>query len=111
VIGRHRLAIVVSAGVVREFHPADGWGVIDGDDVPGGCWVSFAVIRMDGYRELAPSAPVRFTFERADQDGYAYRATDVWPSDQPSGGEDPPSHGTSTSTAYRSTLRLDDNPR
>jgi cold shock protein len=91
---------VVSAGVVREFHPDDGWGVIDGDDVPGGCWVSFAAIRMDGYRELSPSAPVRFTFERvADQDGYAYRATDVWPPDQPSGGED-------ASSAYRSTLRL-----
>jgi CspA family cold shock protein len=95
--------VVAGLGVVREFHPDDGWGVIDGDDVPGGCWVSFAVIRMDGYRELTPAEPVRFTFEQVrDQDGYAYRATAVWP--LAGGGGDVASPG--SSTAYRSSLQL-----
>jgi CspA family cold shock protein len=100
---------VAGLGVVREFHPDDGWGVIDGDGVPGGCWVSFAVVRRDGYRELTPSEPVRFTFEQVpDQDGYAYRATAVWP--QAGAGADVASPG--SSSAYGSSLRLvhDDPP-
>jgi hypothetical protein len=39
---RARLAVVqtgdmAESGVVREFHLEEGWGVIDGPTVPGGC--------------------------------------------------------------------------
>ena len=68
-----------SIGTVREFHEDEGWGVIDAKEVPGGCWVFFSVIAMEGYRVLTAGERVRFTFERADQDGYEFRATTVWP--------------------------------
>jgi cold shock protein len=69
---------VASIGVVREFHPDEGWGVIDGPDVPGGCWVHFSAIAMDGYRQLAPAQRVTFRAEAAEQDGFGFRAVQVW---------------------------------
>lgn len=35
---------VAERGVVREFHVDEGWGIIDGRSVPGGCWVHFSTI-------------------------------------------------------------------
>jgi CspA family cold shock protein len=97
-----------SVGVVREFHPEDGWGVIDSAQVPGGCWVSFAAIRVDGFRELTPGQPVRFAFEGvADQDGYRYRATEVRPLDGSPAESGPADQG---SAAYRSTLQITFDP-
>lgn len=64
---------------MREFHPEHGWGVIDSAQTPGGCWVHFSEIAMDGYRELAAGQRVSFDVERADQDGYSYRAVRAWP--------------------------------
>jgi CspA family cold shock protein len=79
---------MTSVGSVRTFHAEEGWGVIDGPDVPGGCWVHFSTIAMDGYRELARGQHVWFRAEAASQDGFAYRAVKVWtsgiePPDQP----------------------------
>jgi cold shock protein len=95
-----------SIGIVREYHLDEGWGVIDAEEVPGGCWVSFAMIHMDGYRSLAAGRKVRFEAENANQDGFSYRATSVWP--------DPDSelsdglHDASASTdGYSSTLKID----
>jgi len=65
-------------GVVREFHPDEGWGVIDGSDVPGGCWMHFSAIVMDGYREVVAGQEVSFRAEAADQDGFGFRAVKVW---------------------------------
>lgn len=73
--------------MVREWTDAEGWGVIDGDDVPGGCWAHFADVRVDGYRSLTPGSAVEFVWERFDQDGFAYRATAAWPA-----GADPVDH-------------------
>jgi CspA family cold shock protein len=69
------------AGVVRWFDGDEGWGVLDAPEVPGGCFVHFSNIDMDGYRQLSAGAQVRFTFEHLDflQDGYSYRALTVWP--------------------------------
>jgi cold shock protein len=69
------------AGVVRVFDPDEGWGVIDAPEIPGGCFVHFSNIELDGYRELASGQPVRFTYERPGflQDGCPYRALTVWP--------------------------------
>ena len=70
------------AGVVQSFDENEGWGVLSAAEVPGGCFVHYSVIRMDGYRFLRPGQPVRFTFDEPGflQDGYRFRAIDVWPS-------------------------------
>ena len=70
---------MVSVGVVREFHAEEGWGVVDGPDVPGGCWVHFGAIAMDGYRMLTPGQRVSYLPEEANQDGFGFRAVTVWP--------------------------------
>ena len=66
-------------GVVREWHPDDGWGVIDSDGTPGGCWAHFSVVEMEGYKALSAGDPVELTWETPGQDGYDHRATRVVP--------------------------------
>jgi CspA family cold shock protein len=72
---------VAAGGVVRAYDSDEGWGVIDGPEVPGGCFVHFSSIVMDGYRALAAGQRVRFRFEHLDflQDGCRYRALAAWP--------------------------------
>jgi CspA family cold shock protein len=95
---------VTSSGVVRSYSAREGWGVIDGSDVPGGCWVHFSAIAGDGYRQLAGGQRVFFRAEAVEQDGFAYRAVKVWSEDaEPDDAEpDDPRPG----AAYRSTLTL-----
>jgi cold shock protein len=88
-------------GVVREYHAEAGWGVIDADEVPGGCWVHFSVLELPGYRMLSPGAVVSFEAERANQDGYAFRAVRVWLETV-----EPPRTSVPRSVAYRSELTL-----
>jgi CspA family cold shock protein len=97
----------MSSGFVRIWHDDEGWGVIDGPDVPGGCWTHFSAIAQDGYRSLDAGQHVSFRSEAAAQDGYAHRATKVWTSDA-----EPPDDDPSPSPAYRSvlTLHFDDEP-
>jgi cold shock CspA family protein len=92
---------MASEGVVRAFDADQGWGVIDGPEVPGGCWVSFAAIAADGYRELSAGQRVSFRAEAASQDGFAFRAVKVWTGEaEPAGpARDQPSSG-----AYHSSL-------
>jgi CspA family cold shock protein len=93
---------MTSSGVVRSFDAGEGWGVLDGPDVPGGCWVHFSAIAMIGYRELAAGQTVSFHAEAADQDGFAFRAVKVWTGDvEP----DQPRPGNG-SAGYSSVLRL-----
>ncbi len=94
---------VTSLGSVRTFYADEGWGVIDGPDVPGGCWVHFSAIAADGYRALAPGQRVRFRAEAADQDGFRFRAVKVW-----TGDAEPPDRPRQTggSAAYHSSLTL-----
>lgn len=92
--------------VVREWHSDQGWGVIDTSETPGGCWVHFSHVAVAGYRELVPGQAVTLEWERAEQDGYRYRAVRVWPA-----GDDPVAQvADHDSSAYRSTLavHLDD---
>jgi CspA family cold shock protein len=94
---------VASVGVVREFRLDQGWGIIDGSDVPGGCWVHFSAIVMDGDRRLTPGQWASFRAEAADQDGFNFRALKVWlnglePADPPADQE--------SSSAHRSSLTL-----
>jgi cold shock protein len=94
---------MTTTGLVREWHPDEGWGVIDSDATPGGCWVHFGSVLMDGYRFLSPGQAVSFAFETGRQDGYDYRAVAVWTGhDRPAAPERQQPSG-----AYRSVLRLE----
>lgn len=95
---------VAHSGVVREFHEDEGWGVIEGPAVPGGCWVHFSVIAMGGFRQLAAGQHVWFRAEAAEQDGFRFRAVKVWTEDvEPAS---PPRSQRSSEGAYRSRLVL-----
>jgi cold shock protein len=89
-------------GTVRQWDDDEGWGVIDSTGTPGGCWVHFSAIVSDGYRRLSPGDRVTFTLEPAQQDGFAYRALQVWPpgSPRPARQDDGPS------ATYQSTLTI-----
>ena len=69
-------------GRVRFWHAEEGWGVIDSEATPGGCWAHFADVLVEGYRTLEDGQEVRFTFMPGQQDGYLFRALDVWPADR-----------------------------
>jgi len=59
-------------GVVRGFDAAEEWGVIDGPDVPGGGWVHFSAIAMEGYRLLRRGQRVSFARRRAIRTGSSF---------------------------------------
>ena len=67
-------------GVVKTFDADEGWGVIVAPEVPGGCFVHFSNIEINGYRELHAGQHVRFTYEDPGflQDGCRFRALKVW---------------------------------
>ena len=94
---------MVTTGTVREWHPDDGWGLIDSDETPGGCWVHFSAIRGSGYKSLTEGRSVQLEHEAAEQDGFSFRAVAVWP-DGSEPFEEEPEDG--PSAAYRSTLRI-----
>ena len=67
----------MAVGVVREWHDLDGWGVVDSDETPGGCWAHVSHLRMAGEARAEAGQRVTFTFEVGPQDGFGYRALDV----------------------------------
>ncbi|GIF46664.1 CspA family cold shock protein [Asanoa ferruginea] len=95
--------------MVRAYTADEGWGIIDGPDVPGGCWVHFSAIAGNGPKQLAEGQRVSFwaeaeaEAEAAEQDGFAYRAVKVWSGDTEPDDQRPDETG---SDAYRSTLTL-----
>lgn len=64
---------------MRVWHAEEGWGVLDSSETPGGCWTHFSDVEMDGYRELVAGQQVDLEWERADQDGFSFRAVRVLP--------------------------------
>ncbi|MEV0717292.1 cold shock domain-containing protein [Asanoa sp. NPDC050611] len=93
-------------GVVREWHRDEGWGVVDSEATPGGCWVHFSSLRVTGPRALSAGQAVSFEAERGWQDGYAFRAVAVWTGgDRPAAVADEP-----PSAAYGSSLVLGFDP-
>jgi CspA family cold shock protein len=91
-------------GIVREWHGEEGWGVIDIQDAPGGCWTHITHLDMEGYRGLHAGQQVELTFSDQGQDGFPYRAIRV------SVPGVPPAKtlkGNSDSGAYRSHVTLD----
>ena len=88
--------------MVRTWDAAEGWGVIDSSETPGGCWAHFS--SLTGFSDLRPGEAVTFDYEAGQQDGYDFRATDV----QPTGREPtwPTVVVTGPTEAYRSTLTI-----
>ena len=68
---------------VEWWSDEEGWGALsDSDEIPGGAFVHFSAIQMDGYKTLRPGQKVDARIEGPLsflQDGYRYRATAVWP--------------------------------
>src|SRR3954451_14751157 len=94
------------SATVREWHEDEGWGVLDAPETPGGCWAHFGAAAVAGYATFHPGQAVTLEWEPADQDGYAYRATRLWPA-----GEAPVDRPvTGSGGAYRSTLTLSFDP-
>lgn len=97
---------MTTLGIVRTWLDAEGWGVIDSAETPGGCWTHFSRVLVSGYRTLQTGQSVNLEWEAAGQDGYSYRSLRVWPADQRTVVEDTQHAG--PSAAYRSTLTRTD---
>lgn len=66
-------------GIVREWHEDEGWGVLDAAETPGGCWTHYSALELPGLETVSPGDLVAFEFESGPQDGFAFRATRVFP--------------------------------
>ncbi len=97
---------MTSEGTVREWDDAEGFGVIDSADTPGGCWVHFSYIVIDGYASLKPGDQVTFTYEALAQDGFSYRAVLVWPPGVRPGTPPRERKEDGPSSAYQSALTI-----
>ena len=94
---------MATRGRVSAWHEDEGWGVLESEETPGGCWAHFSAVRVEGYKVLAAGQEVLFVHEPCEQDGFAHRALAVWPADRQPVREAPE---TRDSPAYRSSLRL-----
>ncbi|MFC9895144.1 cold-shock protein [Nocardia sp. NPDC127579] len=72
----------VHTGRVSRWHEAEGWGLLEAPDIEGAVWAHFSLIdpasagtRPGGFRTLRRGESVSFAAERAEQDGYHWRAT------------------------------------
>ena len=91
-------------GVVRAWWTEEGWGVIDSPATPGGCWAHFSQVLVAGNPTLTEGQHVTFEFVAAAQDGYDFRAVEVWPADQAPDRSSHESFG--PSDAYGSSLTV-----
>lgn len=90
------------SGAIRVWTD-EGWGVIDSPTTLGGCWAHFSMLAADSFWEPSAGEPVEFEFETADQDGFMFRATRVWPS-----GSKPIEHQPNTpGPGYTSELNIE----
>jgi CspA family cold shock protein len=68
---------------VEWWSDEEGWGALaPTDETPGGIFVHFSAIKMEGYKSLRAGQKVDAEVEgplRFKQDGYRYRAMAVWP--------------------------------
>lgn len=96
---------MTTRATVRTWDDGEGWGVLGSPQTAGGCWAHFSSIAVAGRRALEVGAACWLDRERADQDGYAFRAVRAWPL-----GTEPVESVEQVvdenSTAYRSTLTL-----
>ncbi len=93
-----------TTGTVRIWHDEEGWGVIDSNETPGGCWAHFSHLVMPDYRSLEAGQEVGLEAEAAEQDGFSFRATRVWPAG--ASPEVTPGLRATPGDAYRSGLTI-----
>jgi cold shock protein len=69
--------------IVEWWSDEEGWGALtESDEMPGGAFVHFSAIQVEGYKSLRAGQKVDARIEGPlpfDQDRYRYRATEVWP--------------------------------
>lgn len=83
---------------VRAWYADEGWGVLDSEATPGGCWTHFSA--LDGYCSLSPGDRVRLEAESPGQDGWPWRAVRVVLDDDAAA----PGPAVGADGAYASTL-------
>jgi CspA family cold shock protein len=67
---------------VERWDDAASWGALaDVKETPGGVFVYFTAIDMDGFKTLRPGQEVEAVVHEQWQDGYPYVATVVRPLD------------------------------
>src|SRR3954468_21159294 len=65
---------------VAWWDDALSWGALaDSEETPGGVFVHFSVIEMEGFRTLRPGQSVEAVVHESRQDGYDYAASLVRP--------------------------------
>ncbi|WP_037367296.1 cold-shock protein [Amycolatopsis orientalis] len=64
-------------GKVARWEVDEGWGILESPAVDGPVWAHFSMIEAEGFRYLTVGEDVRFTVERAAQDGCHWRAIRV----------------------------------
>lgn len=72
----------ISRAKVRWFSDAEGWGVLDAPEAPGGAFVHFSHIEIEGYKTLRQNQVVEVELEGPlsfEQNGCRYRAARVRP--------------------------------
>ncbi|MBB2913941.1 CspA family cold shock protein [Streptosporangium becharense] len=95
-----------TSGVVVSWSDDEGWGSLRSADVPGDVFVHFSmIVDVAGHRSLTPGQHVRFTWERFPQDGFDFRAIEVFGGDG-SVPEAAKSEAGSGDGAYASGLRI-----
>jgi CspA family cold shock protein len=94
---------MTAIGTVRVWREDEGWGVIDSDETPGGCWAHFSAAAVPGYATFSSGQKVHLDWESPGQDGYDFRAVRVWPYDSEAIDK---TTNRGPSAAYRSTLTL-----
>ncbi|WP_248962911.1 cold-shock protein [Sphaerisporangium perillae] len=103
--------VEVATGTVVEWSDDEGWGFLRSADVPGDIFAHFSMITgVQGYRTLAPGQRVRFTWERARQDGFDFRAIDVFVGDDLTPGTPDEVDDSLGGGAYESHLRIQFDP-
>ncbi len=95
-----------AVGTVASYDEELGWGVIDADGHPGGCWVHFSAIAGAPPKVLRDGQRVELLSEEADQDGYRYRAVKVWPAGEPEPADPGADADREASAAYGSVLTI-----
>jgi cold shock protein len=74
----------VTRAKVKRWSDEEGWGVLEAPEAPGGIFVHFSFIEMEGYRSLREGQTVELDLEGPlpfDQDGCRWHGRRVRPLD------------------------------
>jgi cold shock CspA family protein len=60
-----RRGVMATLATVRVWHDDQGWGIVESEDTPGGCWVHFSHIVSPRYRTLRPGSGLMLEMDGA----------------------------------------------